>query len=494
MEATTSCGQVQGVLEDGGFAFRGIPYALPPVNNLRWKPAEPIHRIEHCWNGTLLAYNSSEQCWQRDASGRNEGSEDCLYLDVYTPQVRYHSPLPVVVLIGADSLSGGSPGALQVSAKLARVRDIVFVRPNFRMGVFGFLSAEPLSRATYLPTSGNYGLSDILAVLKWVQLNIQHFGGNKDAVTVWGHRAGGTLVTALLATRQVKEKERGKNLFSRAWISSPSVLFPNRDLRTAEKLAEPFLNAIQCRDASCLRSKSAEDLMDAVPSNWHAGDFSLPEPREASHNDRGHEWLVVDGVILQEDVYTSLQRDGPPVKVVMGTTAHAATPLRFRNPNSTVEAIAIDRKVRESLLGINGLADEALKRYNSTLKGLTSMISDIRVICPLFNFTSSLRNSGRDIPFYLATQTRGHLADADSDVASILSSYIPKTPEEKRHVSAIQMLFYQYVWHDIIIEAANKPNNRRVIVIGQDVLPETDHANCEFWMMANIVPKYARLD
>lgn len=133
IDAVTSCGLVQGVLEDGAYAFRGIPYAMPPVGNRRWQLAETVSHIEHCWNGTYLAHNSSENCWQREPTGRRtHGAEDCLYLDVFTPAVRYDYPLPVVVMIGAETLSGGSPGVMQPSAKLARVRDIVFVRPNFR--------------------------------------------------------------------------------------------------------------------------------------------------------------------------------------------------------------------------------------------------------------------------------------------------------------------------------------------------------------------------
>ena len=132
VEAVTSCGLVQGILEDGAYAFRGIPYAMPPMGNRRWQPAESLSRIEHCWNGTYLAHNSSKSCWQRDMHGLIDGVEDCLYLDVFTPMVGYDFPLPVVVMIGAETLSGGSPGVMQPSAKLSRVRDIVFVRPNFR--------------------------------------------------------------------------------------------------------------------------------------------------------------------------------------------------------------------------------------------------------------------------------------------------------------------------------------------------------------------------
>lgn len=113
------------------------------------------------------------------------------------------------------------------------------------------------------------------------------------------------------------------------------------------------------------------------------------------------------------------------------------------------------------------------------------MISDIRVICPLLNFTENT-------PFYI-TQSRGQLADADSDVAAILGSYIAKTPEEKRHVSAIQQLFNHFVWHGKIVDPALKPGHK-IITVGQDALPAREHPNCDFWMEKNIVPKYARID
>jgi carboxylesterase type B len=132
IETITSCGRVQGILEDGAYAFRGIPYAMPPVDNRRWQQAQSLTRIERCWNGTYLAHNTSESCWQYENNNHIYGDEDCLYLDVFTPAIRYGNPLPVVVMIGAETLSSGSPGVMQPSAKLARVRDIVFVRPNFR--------------------------------------------------------------------------------------------------------------------------------------------------------------------------------------------------------------------------------------------------------------------------------------------------------------------------------------------------------------------------
>ena len=485
VEAVSSCGPVQGVSEDGAFAFRGIPYAVPPLENRRWQPAEPLRRIEHCWTGTYLAHNSSESCWQRDASGGVVGSENCLYLDVFTPEVRYDSPLPVVVMIGAETLSSGSPGVMQPSAKLARVRDMVFVRPNFRLGIFGFLAAEPLSRSTHPPTSGNYGLSDIIVVLRWVQYNIENFGGNKKSVTLWGHRAGGTLVTTLVGTR------RAEGLFSRVWISSGSAIFPERELAASEKLSQQFLNSVRCSDAACLRAKSAEELHDSVPETWHLGNVGLPETREATSTarDKRHEWLVLDGAILQEPVGRVWVKDDLPVKIVMGTAAHAGAPLKYLQSNITLNSTQVETIVRESLLGSKGLHDEALSRYNATVNGLLSMISDIRVVCPLLTVARMKTN----IPFYVATQPRGEIADPDSDAAGILGSYAARTPAEKRHVSAMQQLFNHFVWHGDVAQA-DSSGVKRVLIIGQDTLPDRDYPNCDFWIGKDIVPSYGRVD
>lgn len=88
------------LLEDSAFAFRGIPYAVPPVGSLRWTPASPMNSLSKCWNGTFEAHNATRPCWQSYTNGTIDGDEDCLTLDVVTPHVRYDNPLPVVVLIG----------------------------------------------------------------------------------------------------------------------------------------------------------------------------------------------------------------------------------------------------------------------------------------------------------------------------------------------------------------------------------------------------------
>lgn len=129
--------------------------------------------------------------------------------------------------------------------------------------------------------------------------------------------------------------------------------------------------------------------------------------------------------------------------------------------------------------------------YNATVKGLATMISDIRVVCPLL----VLARSRSDVPFYVSTQPRNNhiMADVDNDVAVILGTYTAITAEEKRHFTAIQQLFNHFIWHGKVVP--NDPKGvQRVLMAGQDVLLESDYPNCDYWIKKNIVPLYQRVD
>lgn len=123
------------------------------------------------------------------------------------------------------------------------------------------------------------------------------------------------------------------------------------------------------------------------------------------------------------------------------------------------------------------------------MKGLLEIISDIRVVCPLLTLARMKTN----IPFYVATQTRGSLADPDSDAAAILGTYAAITPEEKRHVSAMQQLFNHFVWHGEV--AQTDPSGiKQILIVGQDTSLKQDYPNCDFWIKKDIVPLYGRVD
>ncbi|KAH8302828.1 hypothetical protein KR044_011043 [Drosophila immigrans] len=493
ISAVTGCGMVEGVKEDGAFAFRGIPYAKAPLDELRWQPAQLIDKIEDCWNGTLPTHNGSTVCTQRLGNGTTIGDEDCLYLDVVTPHVRYTNPLPVVVLIGAESLVGPSPGILRPSARYSRSHDVIFVRPNFRLGVFGFLALDALTKDANPHSSGNYALTDIIAVLKWIQLNIVHFGGDAKSVTLLGHRAGATLVSALVSSNKLD------GLYTRAWASSASAIYPGKQLQESERMNLNLMATLDCQDAACLREASSEKLWAATPDTWFNFPVDLPKPQEQTNASR-HEWLVLDGVILQQHpneawkqataaaAAAGSQTQQP--KLVMGATAHEAHTPKLRELHANWTAEEVRQYLQASQLGALGLTDQIIERYNATnYAALVAIITDIRTVCPLLT-NVRLQPS---VPLYVVTQGEGEdqLATVDADVQAILGRYEPHTVEQRRFVSAMQQLFYYYVSHGTV---QSFDSRRRVIIVGQDAVGQLDHEHCNYWIEKDIVPRYARTD
>lgn len=342
---------------------------------------------------------------------------------------------------------------------------------------------EAISKSVHPPTSGNYGLSDIIRALEWVQLNIQHFGGDAKAVTLFGHRAGATLVTALASS------EHAKNLFARAWATSGGAIFPGKSLAESEQASEEYLTGLPCKDIECLKEQSADALIEATPDTWRKPSPDLPQRSETDPGKR-HEWLVLDGKVLKQhpaDVWSS--EEGLPVKLVLGTTAHAAASDKLLLRHTTWTPELIKSHIEESMLGVN-LTDDVLSKYPATYQGLVSLVSDIRVVCPLLAISSQQRG----VPFYIVTQPRGeqNIADIDSDVDAILGRYEPRSPEQRRYVAAMQSLFYHYVWHGEVLMTENVGN--KVLVVGQDVIPASNYTHCDFWINNDIVPKYAQLD
>ncbi|XP_070493345.1 neurotactin [Chironomus tepperi] len=477
--AVSSCGKIEGKQEESAYAFRGIPYAKQPIGNLRFTSAQSIQTIDDCWNGTLYAHNASQACLQYDPkSGNVSGVEDCLTLDIITPEVRYINLLPVVVMIGADDFFNGSPTILRPSARYARSESVIFVRPNFRMNAFGYLALESISNSSNIPSSGNYALSDIIAALEWINLNIHNFGGDKNSVTLFGYRTGATLVTALTAS------PKATKYFTKVWASSGSQHFSGKSLEESER--ENAVYASQFPDVKSLedwQKVDSTELMKKIPESWtkkHAN--ALPSRDEVATS--FHDWIVLDGVILKkhpEDFWKSVN---PKIKMVIGTTAHAAfddSEGSIFNGNLTEEEIV--KYVDDSKIGSLNLTEEAFNLYGKTKEGLISMISDIRIVCPLL--VQARSQSNPDFSFYISSQNVGpnNLATIDSDILAILGRLKTDSPEKRRYFNAFKQLFYHFVYHGKV--------NHQFFEIQQDVLPKTDFKNCDFWISKDIVPSYA---
>jgi para-nitrobenzyl esterase len=210
-------GRVSGRESGGVSTYLGIPYAAAPVGALRWRPPQPAKP----WPGVRACTRFGASCIQGNAPdhpGKQSGaqSEDCLYLNVWTPARTSHERLPVMVWIHGGGFISGS-GALPApgGSMLARVEHVIVVSFNYRLGVFGFFALPQLSKESAHHVSGNYGLLDQMEALRWVRRNIAAFGGDPRRVMIFGQSAGGQSVIAQL----VSPLSRG--LFSRAAAESP---------------------------------------------------------------------------------------------------------------------------------------------------------------------------------------------------------------------------------------------------------------------------------
>jgi para-nitrobenzyl esterase len=197
-------GQLQGVAADGVISYKGIPFAAPPIGELRWRPPQPVAP----WTGVRQAAESGADCMQGrfgppPAPGASQTtpapSEDCLYLNVWRPEgSAADAKLPVMVWIYGGGFTGGSSSSPNTSGAQFAKRDVVVVAANYRVGRFGFFAFPALSRERTDETKGNYAYMDQIAALQWVKRNIAAFGGDPNNVTIFGFSAGGVSVHSLL--------------------------------------------------------------------------------------------------------------------------------------------------------------------------------------------------------------------------------------------------------------------------------------------------------
>jgi para-nitrobenzyl esterase len=250
--AGTNAGAVTGTGRQI-LTFKGIPYAAPPIGPLRWRPPQPPRP----WSGVRDATHFGADCMQTPyvITTGQKVSEDCLTVSVWTAADYRNERRPVMVFIYGGGFIGGSAAyPLYDGAKLA-AEGVVVVGLNYRVGIFGFLAHPELSAESPQKTSGNYGLLDQIAALKWVKANIGAFGGDPDRVTVFGESAGAVSI-ALLMTSPL-----AKGLFERAILQSAAVL-PLPELAAAERSG-----AVVGTKIDALRQLSAEQLLA------HNGDF-----------------------------------------------------------------------------------------------------------------------------------------------------------------------------------------------------------------------------
>jgi para-nitrobenzyl esterase len=283
-------------------SYKGIPYAAPPTGALRWKAPQPAKP----WKGIFVAKAFSPGCMQAQLLGATPISEDCLTLNVWTG-AKPGEKRPVMVWIHGGGFQVGSSAQTVYDGEPLASKGVVVVSLNYRMGVFGFL-AHPALSAESDQVSGNYGMLDMVAGLRWVKQNIAAFGGDPGNVTIFGESAGGTAVALLMVMPPAQGLFHKAIAQSPAWINTPFATLKNAEMQGL-KLGT---------DLAALRGKTAAEMlkMGGVP-NMTGGSGDSPQ------------WMpLVDGRALPDDP-AKLFQEGKfhRVAFIAGTNADEGTLL-----------------------------------------------------------------------------------------------------------------------------------------------------------------------
>ena len=253
-------GKLQGTNESGVKVFKGVPFAAPPVGDLRWKEPRPVKD----WTGIRKADKFGSRPVQANVFGdmnfRSDSmSEDCLYLNVWTPAKTGNEKLPVLVYFYGGGLIAGSGDEPRYAGKSMARKGIVAITVNYRLGIFGFLAYPGLTKESPNHSSGNYGYLDQNAALKWIKKNVRAFGGDPDRITVAGESAGSISVSAQMAS------PLSKGLFEQAIASSGSVMgaLPSIPLKEAEEQGVKMAGQLGAKNLKQLRAMSATELLRA---------------------------------------------------------------------------------------------------------------------------------------------------------------------------------------------------------------------------------------
>jgi para-nitrobenzyl esterase len=367
---TTDKGVVQGIVATNYRAFLGIPYAAPPVGNLRWKaPQSPA-----AWSTTLDATHFGSACPQIPSffSAGPSINEDCLYLNVYTPNPVGTRKLPVMVWLHGGAFVVGA-GSDYNPADLVVKGGVIVVTINYRLGPFGFLAHPALSAEASDHSSGNYGLMDQQFALNWVKRNISAFGGNASKVTIFGESAGGFSVCAHLAS------PTARGLFSRAITESGPCTEPLPTLATAEANGAAFGASLGCTTAACLRSLSVPQILAAAA----AIPISISNILSFSPN--------VGGNILPNQLQTALLLGRyNHVPIIEGTNHDEGTlfvALAYDYQGHPLTAAEYPSAVQTLVGGSASIAQQVLAQYplshySSPGAALADVVTDAGFSCP----------------------------------------------------------------------------------------------------------------
>jgi para-nitrobenzyl esterase len=328
-------GVVSGVVgvNSDVMVYKGIPYAAPPVGDLRWRAPKPPAK----WEGVRKADQFGATCMQTPypegspyRTAPEPVSEDCLYLNVWSSAKTIRENRPVMVWIHGGAFTRGSGSTSVYDGEMLAQKGVVVVTINYRLGVFGFFAHPELTKESDRNSSGNYGILDQIAALEWVQRNITAFGGDPKRVTIFGESAGSWAVNALVAS------PLAKGLFQRAIGESGANFAPLPKLADAEQAGLRVAKSVGADSIAALRAKSAAEMMKG------SGELARPN---------------VDGWLLPDQVYVIFAKGKQnDVPTIIGSNADEGT--AFTPPVVKVDGFKAQAKQR-----FGDQADEYLSIY-----------------------------------------------------------------------------------------------------------------------------------
>jgi para-nitrobenzyl esterase len=404
-------GRVQGDTDGGARRFRGIPYAKPPVGALRWKPPQAAAP----WSGVLPALDYASACAQPAwVQGPESDTEDCLYLNVWTPEPAPTAPLPVMVWLpgGGNQNGAASDKSLLVGANyiydgraLAVTRNVVVVTVNYRLGAFGFFSHPGLTAEHSI--SGNQGLLDQQMALSWVRDNALAFGGDPRNVTLFGESAG-SQDTCL---QVVSPGSRG--LFHRAMSESGGCTTYRKVKADAEQQAAAFADAVGCGGASdqlaCLRGKSAKELLVTAPVDG-VPDGGAGAPGGSQFRGGAPLWdfnPVVDGTVIPDQPRTLVEAGSfAKVPYILGSNFEEGALFLLGAAPVTTDAeytAALGRLFGRAAASV--AATYPSSAFSRPMDALVRVWGDFRLGCSTYDSARRFARHGSPVRMYAFSRT-----------------------------------------------------------------------------------------
>lgn len=495
-------GLIEGEIDGATRRFLGIPYAAPPVGDLRWRPPQPPLP----WGGVRPATQFGGRCAQLPSmTSLASTNEDCLYLNVWTPEPAPTQPLPVMVWIhgggnqdgsASDPVPFGLGGLFYDGRGLVELADVVVVTLNYRLGVLGFFAHSALkAEDPAWPYAGNQGLQDQQAALRWVHENIRAFGGDPDNVTIFGESAGSWDV----CLHMVSPASRG--LFHRAISQSGGCTTFQKTALTAEAEAEVFTAAVGCGNAAnvldCLRALSVEELLIEAPVDGAAeGDLAGGEMYRGG-KPRWSFNAVVDGAVIPDQPrYLFDSGAFAQVPYMLGSNTDEGTLFHFDALPATTEEeylAALQRAFGNHAEAVAGHYPAAA--FASPNDALIRVTGDSFLVCPTYDTARRAAAGGSEVFLYnfdrpvpipmLATLGATHGAE----IAYVFGSYRRPLPEDLALSEVMRGYWGRFAWNGnpngddaFFWPPFDVASDRRLnFNLDLSVLSDFRRVECEFW-------------